>query len=101
MTREQAKIILPMLTAFAEGKQIQWRGRESERWYDCQYGTNFSFNIGDGHEYRIKPEPTLRPWKPEEVPVGVIVKKEGLQTACEVIIYKDDFGRVPLCNGIG
>ncbi len=34
---------------------------------DCQYPN-------PDMEIRIKPEPTLRPWKPEEVPVGAVVK---------------------------
>lgn len=29
------------------------------------------------HKYRIAPEPKLRPWKPEEVPVGALIRLKG------------------------
>lgn len=59
MTREEAKELLPIIQAFAEGKVIQSKcAKGSNIWYDDD---NFTF--GDDMEYRIKPEPKYRPFK--------------------------------------
>lgn len=63
MTREEAKVLLPIIQAYAEGKTIQSRcikGDES-LFYDDE---DPSFD-GD-FEYRIKPEPKYRPFKDAE-----------------------------------
>lgn len=63
MDRKQAKEMLPILVAFAEGKTIQSRcvkGDES-LFYDDE---DPSFD--DDFEYRIKPEPKYRPFKNSE-----------------------------------
>lgn len=59
-----------MITAFADGKVVQWKGDIG--WKDAPDPTWAPL-----FEYRIKPEPVLRPWKPEEVPVGCLLKEEG------------------------
>ena len=60
MTREQAKELLPIIQAFAEGKTVQFL--DGGKWADV-YETDF-------HEspvkYRIKPEPKYRPFKSQE-----------------------------------
>ena len=60
MTREQAKELLPIIQAFAEGKAVQFL--DGGKWADV-YETDF-------HEspvkYRIKPEPKYRPFKSQE-----------------------------------
>ena len=60
MTREQAKELLPIIQAFAEGKTVQFL--DGGKWADV-YETDF-------HEspvkYRIKPEPKYRPFKTQE-----------------------------------
>lgn len=58
MNRQQAKELLPIIQAFAEGKPIQSRYiNGSNTWFDDNY-----FNFGDSVEYRIKPEPKYRPF---------------------------------------
>ncbi len=70
MTPQQAKELLPIITAFAEGKTIEFKSHKGI-WSDCiRCELDFS-NLPEC--YRIKPEPKLRPWKPEEVPVGAVV----------------------------
>lgn len=60
MTREQAKELLPIIQAFAEGKKIE--GSENgEDWYDIEVPT-WSPNF----VYRIKPEAKYRPFKTQE-----------------------------------
>lgn len=38
--------------------------------WESKCGQRFQSDVA----YRIKPEPKLRPWKPEEVPIGAIIK---------------------------
>ncbi len=73
MTPQRAKELLPVITAFSEGKTIQYRNNISPDWKD--WG-NYSFVL-DNYTYRIKPEPKFRPWKPEEVPVGALLRVRG------------------------
>ena len=63
MTREEVKEMLPVLQAFAEGKTIESRCIKGDKslWYDDE---DPSFD--DDLEYRIKPEPTYRPFKDVE-----------------------------------
>ena len=59
MTREEAKELLPIMQAYAEGKTIQFRVNINNMWEDiiCP-----SFNKSPS-AYRIKPEPEYRPFK--------------------------------------
>lgn len=61
MNREQAKELLPIIQAFAEGKTIQVR--EDIDW--CYLGNETDFNLSP-QRYRIKPEPMYRPFKDKE-----------------------------------
>lgn len=72
MTREQAKARLAVITAFANGATVQIRNGIHPNWTEC---LNPSFS-GDDQEFRIKPTPTIRPWRPEEVPVGEVVRSK-------------------------
>ena len=60
MTREEAKELLPIMQAFAEGKTIEyresggaWKVAHTPTWSSCLF-------------YRIKPEPKCRPFKTKE-----------------------------------
>ena len=59
MTREEAKELLPIMQAFADGKTIQlftngiWEGAENPSFEELS-------------RYRIKPEPQYRPFKAQE-----------------------------------
>ena len=65
MTREQAKELLPIIEAFAEGKTIQFESIDDE-WDDfCNKEDKLSFDAPI-HKYRIKPEPKYRPFKNKE-----------------------------------
>ena len=63
MTREEAKVLLPIIQAFAEGKAIESRCIKGDKslWYDDE-----DPRFDDDLEYRIKPEPTYRPFKDAE-----------------------------------
>ena len=59
MTREEAKKLLPIIQAFAEGKTIQvWY---NDTWQDDEYPS-----FGELSLFRIKPEPKYRPFKTQE-----------------------------------
>ena len=62
MTREEAKIILPFVTALAEGRQIQTLDVNSGDWEDIDEIT-VDYFLSHQLDYRIKPEPTYRPFK--------------------------------------
>ena len=63
MNRNQAKALLPIIQAYAEGKAIESRCIKGDKslWYDDE---DPSFD--DDFEYRIKPEPKFRPFKNAE-----------------------------------
>ena len=62
ITREDAKELLPILQAFAEGKAIQFRCKTGE-WLNIIDEFYFTLSPDD---YRIKPEPKYRPFKTQE-----------------------------------
>ena len=68
MNREQAKVILPIIQAFSEGKQIQWLKPDSDEWIDVVGGDNVDFEdlTESNVAYRIKPEPKCRPFQNAE-----------------------------------
>ena len=64
MDRQQAKELLPIIQAFAEGKDIEYRSKEfNEDWKEVTQIPGLSF---ESFEYRIKPEPKYRPFKDTE-----------------------------------
>ena len=60
MTNEQqkAKELAKLLTAFAEGKQLQFKGKASGEWrnYPGNYFKALLKGFSDGYSIRIKPE---------------------------------------------
>lgn len=59
MNRQQAKELLTIIQAFAEGKTIQVKASDG-LWYDSEGEVNFK---ADPQMYRIKPESKYRPFK--------------------------------------
>ena len=60
MNREQAKELLPIIQAFAEGKTVQYK--TEKEWIQTNVPT-FNPYLW---EYRIKPEPKYRPFENKE-----------------------------------
>ena len=84
MNRKEAKELMPIIQAFAEGKTIQYYDSliDIADWEDCE-NPNFE-NLT--YEFRIKPEPTYRPFKDAEEcwaemlkhqPFGWVKSKDG------------------------
>jgi hypothetical protein len=69
MNQEQCKEYRPFVDAAAEGKTVQYLASNSE-WVNLGIVNMESCLVS---RLRIKPTPKLRPWKPEEVPVGAVV----------------------------
>ena len=63
MTKEEAKVLLPIIQAYTEGKAIESRCIKGDKslWYDDE---DLSFD--NDFEYRIKPESRYRPFKDVE-----------------------------------
>lgn len=83
MERKNTKELLPIITAFADGKEIQFFHRGA--WNDVPYP---KFDE-EPYLYRIKPEPKYRPFKSveecwyemqEHQPFGWLKSKTSLQT---------------------
>lgn len=111
MTREEAKVLLPIIQAFAEGKVIECRTKPStiegtdvpNDWTEMKV-IEFWGNI----EYRIKPEPTYRPFKDvkecwnemlKHKPFGWIKGKEDEHYSLITSIIADE--EEVYINGIG
>lgn len=65
MNREEANLILPFVTALAEGRQIQTLDVNEGDWEDIDEIT-VDYFLSHHLDYRIKPEPTYRPFKNAE-----------------------------------
>lgn len=65
MTREEARKAAEVMMAYAEGKEIEFKIKGEDRWetWDGRDTLGFEF---DDFDYRIKPEPTYRPFKDKE-----------------------------------
>lgn len=78
MNRDEAKALLPIIQAFADGKPIQWRRCTQGAWMETTHVEFPDFGLNHGeHCYRIKPEPVWRAWKTDEPPMVFVVKPKG------------------------
>ena len=97
MTREQAKELLPIIQAFAEGKTIEIY--DNGEWQDLIIG-NIKFDCKPSC-YRIKPEPKYRPFKTKEEcwnemqkhqPFGWLKSKKNGRFHCiGEVLWSDEF----------
>ena len=63
MTRKELKKVMPILTAFVEGKTIQVYHNREEKWMDVGEILNTTDLYLWPSDFRIKPEATYRPFK--------------------------------------
>lgn len=80
MNREQAKLLAPILCAYAAGSTIEWQPQGSSRWHkvDNQEAYWDSF-IHNGHKLRIAPKPP----KVKEAKLALVLGGE-----CTAIVTK-------------
>ena len=97
MTREEAKELLPIMQAFAEGKTIQvWA---NDTWQDEEYPSFVELSL-----FRIKPETKYRPFRNVEEcwqemqkhqPFGWLkLKKDGRFRCIGEVSWSDEFETV-------
>lgn len=74
MTRETLIKLWPVIEAFKNGKEIQYHNKieVNGTWNTCN-----NPNWSEALDYRIKPSLSYRPWKPEEVPVGALIRNKN------------------------
>lgn len=111
MTREEAKQLLPVIQAWAEGKTIEIYDRKDEEW-NIMTIEDPGFDCGPSC-YRIKPKPKYRPFKSQEEcwqemlkhhPFGWIklIEKTGYSLITDVddeILYSDAFKGCTFADG--
>ena len=95
MNRQQAKELLPIIQAFAEGKIIQSR-RINGMWIDLEMKTalNIISLIDEPQKYRIKPEPKYRPFKDAEECWQEMLKHQPFGW----VKYKEENNYTTYCN---
>lgn len=62
MTREETKKNLPLITAYANGKTIQYYDNEKKGWINVDEDPSYCYGL----KWRIKPELKYRPFKSKE-----------------------------------
>lgn len=101
MTREEAKELLPIIQAWAEGKSIQYQ-TDSKTWSDI---TKDLYPCNHPSLYRIKPESNYRPFNSKEEcwqemhnhsDFGWVISKN-----CKVIYHIDSVFNTLLIDHIG
>ena len=88
--------MIACIQAHKDGKKLQYY--YGEKWYDVFGSPTFNFAA---HPYRIKLEPTLRPWKPEEVPVGALIRRKfrpEVETVISGVSITGHFPRILVNN---
>jgi hypothetical protein len=85
--------------AYESGKTIQWRALKcGDGWIDA--GKNWTQDDWDAvlefnQPVRVKPEPRLRPWKTEEVPVGALLHwNNSVEHTYLIVSHYADEGKV-------
>lgn len=88
MTPQEAKKLLPVIQAFAEGKEVEAKCKRStdDKWAPLRDSV---WDI-DYFDYRIKPESKYRPWRPEEVPVGCVLKVGGASSVYQPVDWENN-----------
>ena len=105
MNRQEAKELLPVIQAFAEGKTVQFKN-SFEDWIDCD---NIMFNWPP-KDYRIKPSPKYRPFANAEEcwqemqkhqPFGWLKDKEDGHYTLITAINKTNVDQIALNGNTG
>ena len=105
MNRKEAAELLPIIQAFAKGKDIEYRTKGfNENWKKVTQIPELSFK---SFEYRIKPEPKYRPFKDAKECMAEMLKHQPFgwitsQGAFFYSIYIEDklFGYGSACGTI-
>lgn len=73
ITRENCLQLIPLIQAFHDGElELRYRSTEWIKWCDPEMPEWTATTA----EFRRRPAKRLRPWKPEEVPVGAVARSK-------------------------
>lgn len=99
MTREEARKAAEVMLAYADGKDIEYKRRDDNLWCDV-INNNPEFNWNHNN-YRIKQEPTYRPFKNKEEcwaemqkhqPLGWVIRKDSNAHCYICLIFSEKAG---------
>jgi hypothetical protein len=78
MNHDAAEEFFKVKEAFKAGKVCQWKypSPHAKCWNDMDENFMWSVAFQQGHEIRIKPYATARPWTHDEAPIGAILKNK-------------------------
>ena len=103
MTREEAKELLPIIQAYVDGKQIQWK-HISGMWMDT------TEPLWDNKtSYRVKPETKYRPFKNTDEcwqemlkhqPFGWLKHKDDNEFRCILKITDSRISMIDICEEV-
>ena len=68
----RAKEIAAIMATYEPGQVWQFKTKGTEKWNDFVMRQAEPCWDWNSYDYRRKPEPKLRPWRTEEVPVGAL-----------------------------
>ena len=66
VNRNEAKILVPIISAYAEGRILQYKEKKGWRDIENSEGLSIKTIIEEAENYRIKPEVKCRPFKDAE-----------------------------------
>ena len=87
MTRDEARKLAELALAYAEGRTIQMRAKESANWIDADPKCSIDFRCTDIHNYRVKTDP--REWwiKFNSFGVAIGVYREAESPPSENLVH--------------
>lgn len=87
MTREQAKELLPVIEAWANGQVVQVH--QFGKWSDVEVLETLDWTKTPSH-YRLKPTPKRVPLGPDDVPPGSVIRDKSWTCSKWVAIIQCD-----------
>lgn len=107
--RNEAKILVPIISAYAEGRILQYK--EEKGWRDIEDSEGLSINtiIEEAENYRIKPEKKYSPFKDAEEcwaemqkhqPFGWLMSQNGKVKSLIISIDNEGFIIGDRYNGV-
>ena len=72
MTREETIEAIKIMQAWVDGKEVEYYSNRTNSWRICTE-PNWNWAL----EFRIKPAKKLRPWTPDEVPIGAVTRTKS------------------------
>lgn len=83
MKHSEAKSFLPIIEAWSEDRTIQFC--DDGKWIDVGPESRLDWGLPVDN-YRIKPEPQFRAWKPDEVPLGAWMRHKSCPVGMGMIV---------------